>query len=242
VFSNLLDNAIKFTPAGKRISVGVRQQGDNAVLQVSDEGEGLAPGLIDTAFGLFVQGERGLDRAAGGLGVGLALVKRLTELHGGSVSAASAGPGKGATFTVTLPAVLPSPKPATPEPRIAIASRRVLIVEDNDDTRQMLHQVLVFSGHDVREARDGAEGLAASQGDAPDLVVCDLFMPEMDGLVLLGALRRLRPVAKAVFVSDEAGHDWSGRAALLLGASGVLNKPPAPGDLLDAVRRALAAP
>jgi two-component system chemotaxis response regulator CheY len=118
----------------------------------------------------------------------------------------------------------------------------VLVIEDSQYWRDLYCRALEGAGHDVREARDGAEGLAASQGDAPDLVVCDLFMPEMDGLVLLGALRRLRPVAKAVFVSDEAGHDWSGRAALLLGASGVLNKPPAPGDLLDAVRRALAAP
>jgi CheY-like chemotaxis protein len=118
----------------------------------------------------------------------------------------------------------------------------VLVIEDSPKARQLFCWALEKAGCRALGAGDGREGLAAFRSARPDLVVCDLFMPEMDGLVLLGALRRLRPVAKAVFVSDEAGHDWSGRAALLLGASGVLNKPPAPGDLLDAVRRALAAP
>ena len=189
VFSNLLDNAIKFTPAGKRIRVVVVQEGDNALLQVSDEGEGLTPGLVDTAFGLFVQGERGLDRAAGGLGVGLALVKRLAELHGGSVSAASEGRGKGATFAVTLPAVLPAAKAAAPEPRAPVPTRRVLIVEDNDDTRQMLFEALAFSGHDVREARDGATGIALAAESRPDVALIDIGLPDVDGYEVARRLR-----------------------------------------------------
>ncbi|HEU5176216.1 MAG TPA: ATP-binding protein, partial [Burkholderiales bacterium] len=135
VFSNLLDNALKFTPPGKRVNVSVGPERDQAVLQISDEGEGLAPGMNERMFDLFVQGERGLDRAAGGLGVGLALVKRLTEMHGGAVTAASGGPGKGATFTVTLPSVQPSAEQAAPfESAPRGAARQVLIVEDNDDT------------------------------------------------------------------------------------------------------------
>jgi signal transduction histidine kinase/CheY-like chemotaxis protein len=229
VFSNLLDNAIKFTPAGKRISVGVRQQGDNAVLQVSDEGEGLAPGLADTAFGLFVQGERGLDRAAGGLGVGLALVKRLTELHGGSVSAASAGPGKGATFTVTLPAVLPSAKPATPEPRTPVLSRRVLIVEDNDDTRQMMQEVLKFSGHDVRTARDGASGLALAAEARPDVALIDIGLPDVDGYEVARRMRAA-PGGRTIGLVAITGYGQAEdqRRAYEAGFDAHLTKPVAP--------------
>jgi signal transduction histidine kinase len=191
ILSNLLDNAIKFTPAGRRITVSLRQEDDAAVLRVADEGEGLAPGSAERMFGLFVQGERGLDRAAGGLGVGLALVKRLTELHGGSVSAASAGVGRGATFTVRLPAVLPPAPAAAPRPveRSPAPPRRVLIVEDNDDTRQMLHEALAFSGHDVREARDGASALAAAAEARPDVALIDIGLPDVDGYEVARRLR-----------------------------------------------------
>lgn len=190
VFSNLLDNALKFTPAGKRINVSVGPEDDTAVLRVSDEGEGLAPDATERVFDLFVQGERGLDRAAGGLGLGLALVKRLTELHGGKVTAASPGPGHGATFTVTLPSVLASVEQAEPPdfaPRVA--GRQVLIVEDNDDTRAMLHETLAFSGHDVREARDGKSGLALAAERAPDVALIDIGLPDLDGYEVARRLR-----------------------------------------------------
>ena len=191
VFSNLLDNALKFTPPGKRITVGVGPEGDHAVLRVSDDGEGMAPGAVDRMFELFVQGERGLDRAAGGLGVGLALVKRLTELHGGKVVASSEGPGKGTTFTVTLPAVLPTAQQAAPFDAAlpSSASREVLIVEDNDDTRAMLHEALAFSGHDVREARDGASGLALAAEKTPDIALIDIGLPDLDGYEVARRLR-----------------------------------------------------
>jgi PAS domain S-box-containing protein len=190
VLSNLLDNAVKFTPAGRRIHVSVEQQGDWAVLQVRDEGEGLPPDSAGRMFDLFVQGERGLDRAAGGLGVGLALVKRLTELHGGTVSASSAGRGQGTTFTVRLPAVLP---PAARAPRPGggplVPPRRVLIVEDNDDARHMLHEALAFNGHEVREARDGASGLALAAESTPDIALIDIGLPDVDGYEVARRLR-----------------------------------------------------
>jgi signal transduction histidine kinase/CheY-like chemotaxis protein len=192
VLSNLLDNAVKFTPAGRRIAVRVGPEGEWAQLCVSDEGEGLAPGSAERMFDLFVQGERGLDRAAGGLGVGLALVKRLTEMHGGSVAGESAGPGQGATFTVRLPAVLaPSTAAAPAAPEIAprMQPRRVLIVEDNDDTRQMLHETLAFSGHEVREARDGASGLALAAEARPDVALIDIGLPDLDGYEVARRLR-----------------------------------------------------
>jgi signal transduction histidine kinase len=190
VFSNLLDNALKFTPPGRRINVSVGPEGDQAVLRVSDEGEGLTPDATQKMFGLFVQGERGLDRASGGLGVGLALVKRLTELHGGRVTATSAGPGQGATFTVSLPSVLPSVEQAT-HPDLAPhgACRKVLIVEDNDDTRAMLHEALTFGGHEVREACDGTSGLALAAERVPDIALIDIGLPDLDGYEVARRLR-----------------------------------------------------
>jgi two-component system, sensor histidine kinase len=191
VLSNLLDNAVKFTPAGKTISVTLALEDEWALLRVSDEGEGLAPESAERMFDLFVQGERGLDRAAGGLGVGLALVKRLTEMHGGTVAATSAGPGRGATFTVRLPTVAP-PVPARSEREketARVEPRRVLIVEDNDDARAMLHEVLAFSGHDVREARDGATGLALAAQSLPDIAFIDIGLPDLDGYEVARRLR-----------------------------------------------------
>jgi len=229
VFSNLLDNAIKFTPAGKRIIVGVRQEGDHAVLQVSDEGDGLAPELVDTAFGLFVQGERGLDRAAGGLGVGLALVKRLTEMHGGTVSAQSPGLGKGAIFTVTLPAVLPSAQAAAPELHASVGSRRVLIVEDNDDTRQMMQEVLKFSGHEVRAARDGATGLALAAEAPPDVALIDIGLPDVDGYEVARRMRAA-PGGRAIGLVAITGYGQAEdqRRAYEAGFDAHLTKPVAP--------------
>jgi CheY-like chemotaxis protein len=190
VLSNLLDNAVKFTPAGKRISVAVEQQDDWAVLRVADEGEGLALESAERMFELFVQGERGLDRAAGGLGVGLALVKRLTEMHGGTVSASSAGRGHGTTFTVKLPAVLPpAARALQPESHPVLVPRRVLIVEDNDDTRLMLHEALAVSGHEVQEARDGASGLALAAQSTPDIALIDIGLPDLDGYEVARRLR-----------------------------------------------------
>ncbi|HEX7218841.1 MAG TPA: response regulator [Burkholderiales bacterium] len=189
ILSNLLDNAVKFTPAGKQIAVRVAQEGEDAVLLVRDEGAGLAPGSAERMFDLFVQGERGLDRAAGGLGIGLALVKRLTEMHGGSVAAASAGAGRGATFTVRLPAVLPPAQREKAASPLVLAPRKVLIVEDNDDARHMLHQALEFSGHDVREARDGTSGLALAAEARPDVALIDIGLPDLDGYEVARRLR-----------------------------------------------------
>src|SRR5688572_9916092 len=189
ILSNLLDSAVKFTPAGKRITVAVDREGEWALMRVSDEGEGLPAESTERIFELFVQGERGLDRGAGGLGVGLALVKRLTEMHGGTVSATSGGRGQGAIFTVQLPAVEPSASSLVDEAAPRVAPRRVLIVEDNDDARQMLHEALIFGGHDVREARDGASGLALAAECRPDVALIDIGLPDLDGYEVARRLR-----------------------------------------------------
>jgi CheY-like chemotaxis protein len=231
VFSNLLDNALKFTPPGKRITVGVGPEGDSAVLRVTDEGEGMAPGAVERMFDLFVQGERGLDRAAGGLGVGLALVKRLTELHGGKVVASSEGRGKGTTFTVALPAVLPSAQQAMPFDATlpSGSARKVLIVEDNDDTRAMLLETLAFSGHDVREARDGASGLALAAEKTPDIALIDIGLPDLDGYEVA---RRLRAApggrSNGLVAITGYGQPEDQKRALEAGFDAHLTKPVAP--------------
>ena len=237
VVSNLLDNAVKFTPAGKTISVALGLEDEWAVLRVSDQGEGLAPESAERMFDLFVQGERGLDRAAGGLGVGLALVKRLTEMHGGSVSAASGGHGRGATFTVKLPAVAP-PAPARPEPEgdARVVPRRVLIVEDNDDARAMLHEVLAFSGHDVREARDGATGLALAAQARPDIALIDIGLPDLDGYEVARRLRAA-PGGRGIGLIAITGYGQAEdqRRAYDAGFDAHLTKPVAPERLRQVI-------
>jgi CheY-like chemotaxis protein len=230
IFSNLLDNSLKFTPAGRRVSISVRQEGESAVLRVADEGEGVAAEATERIFELFVQGERGLDRGAGGLGVGLALVKRLTEMHGGTVTAASPGAGQGATFTVTLPAVLPPAQPAAaPESAPRETPRRVLIVEDNDDTRQMLHEALAFSGHDVREARDGATGLALAAESRPDVALIDIGLPDVDGYEVARRLRAA-PGGRSIGLIAITGYGQAEdqRRAYDAGFDAHLTKPVAP--------------
>ena len=239
VVSNLLDNAVKFTPAGRRIAVSVRTEGDTAVIGVTDEGEGLAPGMTERMFDLFVQGERGLDRGAGGLGVGLALVKRLTELHGGTVSATSAGPGFGTAFTVRLPTVeAPARAEDETNPGATFGRRSVLIIEDNDDTRQMLHEALVMSGHLVREARDGASGLALVAEAQPDVALIDIGLPDVDGYEVARRLRAT-PGGRRVGLIALTGYGQADdqRRAFEAGFDAHLTKPVAPERLKQVMSR-----
>ena len=191
IVSNLLDNALKYTPAGGRVELAVRTEGESAVLEVSDTGEGMAPELIDRVFDLFVQGERGLARERGGLGIGLTMVKRLVELHDGAIRAASAGPGKGARFSVTLPAIqrvagVPAPmQTASGVPPI----QRILVVEDNADARETLAALLRLAGHDVALAATAAEALTFTASRSFDVAIIDVGLPDMDGYQLAGRLR-----------------------------------------------------
>lgn len=202
IVSNLLDNALKFSPAGGKIEISVQPDHGCAVLQVSDQGEGLAREVIDRVFDLFAQGERGLDRSKGGMGIGLALVKRLAEMHGGTVSAASEGPGRGAVFTVRLPAaVRPHQQPDVTTGEQRAGPRRVLIIEDNDDARQMLHAALALGGHEVREAPDGATGLKAAAEARPDVVLIDIGLPDIDGYEVARRLRADRTKGRMALIA-----------------------------------------
>jgi signal transduction histidine kinase/CheY-like chemotaxis protein len=189
IVANLLDNAIKYTPAGGSIAVVLRSEGGHAVLSVRDSGVGIAPELMPFVFDLFVQGTRALDRPQGGLGVGLALVRRLAEMHGGSVGARSEGLGKGSEFTLRLP-LLAQPE-AHIEARAAVAAtmQRVLLIEDNEDGRDTMQMMLASHGYRVAVAMDGYEGLRMAMAEAPDIALIDIGLPGIDGYEVARRLR-----------------------------------------------------
>ena len=194
IVGNLLTNAFKYTPAGGRISVRTRREGGQTVFEVADSGIGLEPDLLTRAFELFVQGERGLDRSQGGLGIGLTLVQRLAELHGGTVEATSPGSGKGATFTVRLPAIeAPASTKATSNEPVIPQKLHVAIVEDNDDARLSLRMVLELEGHEVHEAADGDAGVPLIANDSTITVAfIDIGLPGMSGYEIARAVRAQR--------------------------------------------------
>jgi PAS domain S-box-containing protein len=192
VVGNLLQNAVKFTPPDGRVCVSVATDvaAARALLRVADTGAGLAPEIAGRLFQPFVQADTTLDRSKGGLGLGLALVKGLVELHGGEVTASSAGVGRGSEFTVRLPLDLTEPVTAEHERRSpASVRRRVLVIEDNVDAADSLRELLELDGHAVSVAHDGPDGIAKAHAFRPDLVLCDIGLPGMDGYAVAGAFR-----------------------------------------------------
>ncbi|MFL5330740.1 MAG: ATP-binding protein [Gemmataceae bacterium] len=191
VFSNLLNNAAKFTERGGHICIRAKRDGDQVQVTVADDGIGIARELQPQLFGLFTQLDRGLERAHGGLGIGLSLVKGLVELHGGTVQAKSAGAGKGSEFVVCLP-VASTPPSVTKEPRNAFAvspKRRVLVVDDSKDAAQSLQLLLSLQGHEVSVAHDGQEAIKLAEQIQPECVLMDIGMPNLNGYE---AARRIR--------------------------------------------------
>jgi two-component system, sensor histidine kinase len=192
IVSNLISNAVKFTPAGGTVWVTVAGEGAHAVLRVADTGVGISADLLPRVFDLFVQGERGLDRASGGLGIGLSLVRRLAELHEGRVEADSAGPGEGSVFTVRLPALDSStvPRPSDAKPAAVDTPRRcIVLIEDDEDSREMLRVSLEMAGHEIGVAADGPGGLDLVQRRRPDVVLIDVGLPGMDGYEVARRIR-----------------------------------------------------
>lgn len=198
IVANLVGNAVKYTPTGGRISVSVAREGGTAVLRVQDSGNGIRPDLLPRIFELFVQDHLGPDRSQGGLGVGLTLVKHLVELHGGTVAAASPGPGLGSLFTVELPAFadVPSFPEVRTTPREA-GRRSIVIVEDNSDARLMLRSLLELAGHEVHEAGDGPTGVDLVRTRRPHVALVDVGLPGFDGYEVARRVRR-DPGAAAV--------------------------------------------
>lgn len=190
VLLNLLGNAIKYTPADGRIAVRVFSDGSTAVLEVADDGIGIPPDLLPKIFDVFVQGDRPLDRAQGGLGLGLTLVRALATMHGGAVDARSEGAGKGSIFTVRLPCVTPVPRnePVDSKPSGTVR-HRILLIEDNEDARAMLKLLLMRRGHEVHDTGDALTGVAMAGALEFDVALIDLGLPGLDGYE---AARRIR--------------------------------------------------
>ncbi len=200
VLANLLNNAVKYTPAGGRISVEASVSHACAQVIVRDNGIGLAPDSLAGIFEMFSQVAPALERTQGGLGIGLALARGLVELHGGSIEASSGGIGQGCTFTVRLPlAATPEPAAGAPEPRnadeVVPARLRVLVVDDNVDAAESLSMMLALMGHDVTIAHNGAQALEENDRARPDIVLLDIGMPVMNGYEVARRLSR-----------DGAGH------------------------------------
>jgi PAS domain S-box-containing protein len=183
IASNLVSNAVKYTPPGGTIVVEVQRERGAALLTVADTGAGIPASLLSHVFEPFRQGERTLDRSQGGLGIGLTVVKRLVEAHAGTVSVTSDGPGRGSTFTVRLPCVSPRESAVSPpRPRVVASEpRRVLVVEDNGDAREMLKALVELGGHIVQAAEDGVRALEVAQSWKPDVALVDIGLPGIDG-------------------------------------------------------------
>jgi two-component system, sensor histidine kinase len=193
---------VKYTPAGGEIAITVERDGDRAVLSVRDTGVGIRAELLPRVFDLFVQADRSLERSAGGLGIGLTLVRQLVQLHGGTVEASSAGPGRGSTFTVRLPILADPPQvDGDAHPAVATPARRVLVIEDNEDAREMLRNLLLVLGHEVYEACDGAAGIQEAQRLRPDAALIDIGLPGIDGYEVARRLRTEVPGARLVAVT-----------------------------------------
>lgn len=251
ITSNLLGNALKYTPAGGRVSIRVRGTGGDggeAVLEVEDTGSGLAPELAPRVFDSFVQGDHSLDRESGGLGLGLTLVKSLVDRHGGTVEAHSEGPGRGARFTVRLPTIEPpAPAPgdsATPDLGPTL-TRRILVIEDNDDARETLTVALESLGHDVLSARDGETGLALIREHRPDVALIDIGLPRMTGFEIARQIQAMasnvRGVLRLVALTGYSQEDIRSRAEAA-GFDRLLTKPVAIKELARIIEELLAMP
>jgi PAS domain S-box-containing protein len=197
VVANLLNNACRFTPTGGRIDVSVSLAGSQAVIKVRDNGIGIPPEDLSRIFEMFEQLDRSSERAQGGLGIGLHLVKRLVEMHGGTVEAKSDGIASGSEFTVRLPVAPPLPKDTQAKPAEAtglgapvVSPKKILVVDDNIDAAEAMSMLLSVIGHDTRVAHDGPQALDAVRDYAPDVVLLDLGLPGMSGFDVCEQIRK----------------------------------------------------
>jgi len=231
VIWNLLSNALKFTPPGGRIDASVAAEGSDAIVRIDDSGEGIAPEFLPHVFDRFKQENAAVTRTHSGLGLGLSLVRHLVELHGGTIAAESEGKGKGSTFTVRLPllgapAALDTPAaPAMPEVN-TIRDRYVLVVDDDDDTREVAAEALTQAGIRVTTAKSAADAFALLAATLPDAIVADIGMPLVSGYELVRQLRadpRLEGIP-AVALTAYGGAD-ARDAALTAGFTAYVRKP-----------------
>ena len=202
VLGNLLHNASKFSRPGGRISLTAEQRGRDLVVTVKDAGMGISSELLPKIFEMFAQGDQTLERSHSGLGIGLTLVRRLVEMHGGTVQASSEGPGRGSEFVVRLPglieeSVAPPPNPAVDAP--AVAARRILVVDDNHDAAESMSMLLELMGNETRLAFDGMEAVDAAASFRPDVILMDIGLPKLNGYEAAAQIRR-EPWGKAMIL------------------------------------------
>jgi signal transduction histidine kinase/ActR/RegA family two-component response regulator len=216
LFSNLLINASKFTHEYGHIEVVARRNGGTVTVEVSDDGAGVQPELQPFIFDLFTQGFRSLDRAQGGLGIGLSLVRTIAQLHGGSASVTSAGSAQGSVFTINLP-LSASNEQRNSAAALALPSTpcKILVIEDNHDANDILTMLLEGEGHSVTSCFDGPSGLRAGLSQSFDVVLCDIGLPGMDGYQVVSALRAALDDPRPCFVATTgySGSDQPDRAS-----------------------------
>jgi PAS domain S-box-containing protein len=241
VLSNLLNNAAKYSDPGREIRLACALRDGEVLMSVEDQGIGIAPDMLQNIFDIFSQSSAGLDRAQGGLGIGLSLVQGLVELHGGGVEARSDGPGKGSTFVVRLPRAAPEVPRLEPPPRRdgpRVSPRRILIVDDVKDSADSLAMVLQLMGHEVRTAYDGEEGVVAAERFRPEVVLLDLGMPKMNGYDTCRMIRK-QPWSQGMLLIAVTGWGQEGdrRATREAGFDHHFVKPVDPVELLGHVER-----
>jgi CheY-like chemotaxis protein len=243
VFSNLLNNAAKYTDGGGEIRVRAGGGPGDVFVAIEDTGLGIEPGMLKSVFELFTQGLQSRERALGGFGVGLAVAKRLVTAHGGTITAESAGPGLGSRFTVRLPRAVVADEVSDAAPSHAAAHapvrRRVLIVDDNEDSREMVATLLAQLGHEVRTAPDGGRALEIAQEFSPDIAFLDIGLPGMTGYVLAQRLRQT-PACAAIPIIAISGYarDADRQEAIAAGFTEHFAKPIDPARLEELVEHA----
>ena len=227
IVANLLLNAAKFTAPGGAISISAERQGERVAIRLADNGIGIAAGSIETIFGLFEQSGHAPDRVQDGLGIGLSLVRKLVELHGGQVTVQSPGVGLGSTFEVDLPLDLTAaPQAVAPAEPPAGSSKRILVVDDNQDAADTLAELLELDGHEVRTAYTGAQAIERTVAFRPDIVFLDIGLPDINGHEVAGKLRQLAiPQDFLLIALTGYGQEHDRRAALAAGFNDHFAKP-----------------
>ena len=243
VFANLLQNASKYTLAGGSITLRAERKGESVIVRVIDNGMGISDKSLPHIFELFGQGERTIDRSQGGLGIGLTVVRSMVELHEGSVEVSSGGPGQGSEFVVTLPRLQHQGEAENALPPVGLLApkqARILVIEDNVDAGEVLGELLSLLGHEVAVALDGQAGLDMFDGFHPDVVLCDIGLPDLDGYEVAIRMRERRSTKRPLMIALTGyGSAKDHERSIAAGFDHHVVKPPNPEVLLRIIDSAM---